>query len=270
MAGVVADGLTRVLVIVARDRADVLEAVKRQIAGIPNVEVVIDRRSVERRRSQSGSTSDRRVSDRRARSSRRDLQSLGFTFAALRDAAHTASPARGSRSAAPSGDVAEFLRSVPLFKGLSAADLQMIGERVTDRALRKNEILFHEGEEGQEMFFVRRGSVVISKEVVGRVEKVLTVMEPGDFFGEMSLFGLSRRSATVRAQTAARVLALDRSTLEELIHASPSAGLAFFSAMVHEFSGRLGRTDDLVTEVTRWGLEATGLELDEDSTPDRS
>jgi len=42
----------------------------------------------------------------------------------------------------------------------------------------------------------------------------------------------------------------------------PAAALAFFTAMVREFCTRLAATDDLVSEVTRWGLEATGLDSD--------
>ena len=37
--------------------------------------------------------------------------------------------------------------------------------------------------------------------------------------------------------------------------------------LVREFSQRLSATDDLVTEVTRWGLEASGFDLSDDRRP---
>jgi len=48
----------------------------------------------------------------------------------------------------------------------------------------------------------------------------------------------------------------------QMLAMKPAAALAFFTAMVREFCTRLAATDDLVSEVTRWGLEATGLEGD--------
>jgi CRP-like cAMP-binding protein len=87
-------------------------------------------------------------------------------------------------------------------------------------------------------------------------------MQPGDYFGEMSLFGHLPRSATAWAETDAVLLGLDRESLHHVIEQSPRAGLAFFTRMVQEFSRRLATTDDVVAEVTRWGLEATGLAED--------
>jgi CRP-like cAMP-binding protein len=134
------------------------------------------------------------------------------------------------------------------------------------QALRAGDVLFREGDVGNEMFFVLAGRLLISKAVTPGVDKVLARMEPVEFFGEMNLFGGLRRSATVQAETDAEVLALDRDALTRLVDASPRAGLAFFTAVVREFSRRLGSTDDLVAEVTGWGLEATGLELGERET----
>jgi CRP-like cAMP-binding protein len=80
----------------------------------------------------------------------------------------------------------------------------------------------------------------------------------------MNLFGGLQRSATVQAEANTELLVLDRDTLTAVVGQNPPAGLAFFSALVREFSQRLSATDDLVTEVTRWGLEASGIELSDE------
>ena len=77
----------------------------------------------------------------------------------------------------------------------------MLGASLRERALKRGQVLFREGDSGEEMFLVRRGSIVISKPVTGRVEQVLARIGPGDFFGEMSLFDRSPRSATVQADS---------------------------------------------------------------------
>jgi CRP-like cAMP-binding protein len=117
------------------------------------------------------------------------------------------------------------------------------------------------------MYFVLSGRLVITKSVARNVDKVLTRMGPGDFFGEMNLFGGLQRSATVQAETATELLVLDRDTLTAVVEDNPQAGLAFFTALVREFSHRLSATDDLVGEVARWGLEASGFDLSEDRRP---
>jgi CRP/FNR family transcriptional regulator, cyclic AMP receptor protein len=155
-----------------------------------------------------------------------------------------------------------FLREVRLFKDILTPELTALGHSLRERVLRRGQVLFHEGETGEEMFIVVRGSIVISKPVKERVEQVLARMGPGDFFGEMSLFDRSPRSATVQADADTTLLVLDRQALARLTELSPRAAAAFFHALAQVFIQRLRESGDLVAEVARWGLEATGLDVD--------
>jgi CRP-like cAMP-binding protein len=155
-----------------------------------------------------------------------------------------------------------FLREVRLFKDIAEPELTALAETLRERPLKRGQVLVREGEAGEEMFVVLRGSMVISKAVTGRVEQVLARIGPGDFFGEMSLFDRSPRSATVQADADATLLVLDREALRRLTEQSPRAAAAFFHALVQVFIERLRASGDLVAEVTRWGLEATGLDMD--------
>jgi CRP-like cAMP-binding protein len=160
-------------------------------------------------------------------------------------------------------DTLVLLREVRLFKDIDLPELTVLGESLRERVLRRGQILIREGEIGEEMFVVVRGSLVISKLVKDRVEQVLARAGPGEFFGEMSLFDRSPRSATVQADSDAAVLVLDRDALRRLTEVSPRAAAAFFHALVQVFIERLRASSNLVAEVTRWGLEATGLDVDE-------
>lgn len=155
-----------------------------------------------------------------------------------------------------------FLREVRLFKDIDTPELTALAQSLREQNLKRGQVLFREGEAGEEMFVVLRGSIVISKPVKERVEQVLARIGPGDFFGEMSLFDRSPRSATVQADSDAMLLALDREALHRLTELSPRAAAAFFQALVQVFIERLRASGDLVAEVTRWGLEATGLDVD--------
>ncbi len=155
-----------------------------------------------------------------------------------------------------------FLRAVRLFREVAAGDLEALAHRLRERALRKGQVLFREGDAGDEMFIVRTGGVIVSKAVTGRVEQVLARMSVGDFFGEMALFDRSPRSATIQAEADCALLVLDRDNLQRLVELNPRAAVAFFQALVQVFIERLRTSGDMIAEVTRWGIEATGLDLD--------
>ena len=161
-----------------------------------------------------------------------------------------------------SADTLVFLRSVRLFRNVEEPELGILAESLRERPLRRGQILLREGDTGDEMFLVRSGSLVISKGVTGRVEQVLARVGPGDFFGEMALFDRSPRSATIQADSDTMLLVLDRAGLSKLTEVSPRAAAAFFESLVLIFIERLRASGDLVAEVTRWGLEATGLDVE--------
>ncbi|MBI1958483.1 MAG: cyclic nucleotide-binding domain-containing protein [Candidatus Rokubacteria bacterium] len=158
-----------------------------------------------------------------------------------------------------------FLRQVLLFKDIADPELLALWPWLHERRLRAGEVLFREGDLGSELFLIRSGSVVISKRVTGRVEQVLARLEPADFFGEMSLFDRRPRSATVQADVNTVLLGLTGENLDRFIESSPRAATAFFFQLVQVFIKRLRDSGDLVAEVTRWGLEATGLDIEHTS-----
>jgi CRP/FNR family transcriptional regulator len=163
---------------------------------------------------------------------------------------------------ASASDTVAFLREVRLFRDIAVPELSVLAGSLRERTLKRGQVLIREGDVGDEMFLLRQGSMVISKSVTGRVEQVLARIGPGDFFGEMALFDRSPRSATVNSESDSALLVLDREGLRRLTEESPRAAAAFFHALVQVFIERLRASGDLVAEVTRWGLEATGLDLD--------
>ena len=161
-----------------------------------------------------------------------------------------------------SAETLAFLHDVRVLEAFSDEDLAALTERLRERDLRRHQILFREGDRGDEMFIVRRGTILISKAVTGKVEQVLVRVEPFDFFGEMSLFDGSPRSATAQAETDVELLMLGRDSLQAMTEAAPRAAAAFFYAMVQVFMERLRRSTRQVAEATRGGLAATGLDVE--------
>jgi CRP/FNR family transcriptional regulator, cyclic AMP receptor protein len=157
----------------------------------------------------------------------------------------------------------DFLRRVPLFQDVEDSVLRALGPTFRQRRLRKGDVLFRTGDPGEELFLLKEGSIVVSKPITGRVEQVLNRIQPGEAFGEMSVFGDERhRSATCQAETDAILYSLDRDSLNRFIAGNPLTAARFFQHMAQVAFKRLRDSSDLVAEVTRWGLEATGLDVE--------
>lgn len=244
------------LFIAARDRSEVYGSLKRNFTGVEAVEVILDRREGERRRGVDVVGVERRRGDRRTHKIDADLNSLGF---AVMTGPRAATP-RAPRVASIT-ETTYFLADVPLFKDFTIAELAAVASQLGEQTLKQGQVLFYEGERGEEMFLVRHGTVVISRAVAGGAEKVLAALGPGDFFGEMSLLSRLPRSATVRGESDAILLVLDRGAVQHLLETNRQAAVGFLAAMVQVFIERLRRTNDLVVEVTRWGLEPVGLDV---------
>ena len=159
-----------------------------------------------------------------------------------------------------------FLRQVDLLRDLDEEQLTALWPRLRERRLRKGEVLFRENDPGEEMFFIRSGAILVSKRVSGRVEQILSRLEDGAIFGEMSVFGDEpRRTATIQADVDTSLLALDRESINQFIDANPRDAARFFQEMARVLIRRRVQSSDLVREVTRWGLEATGLDAERKS-----
>ncbi len=102
-------------------------------------------------------------------------------------------------------------------------------------------VLCREGEPGREMYVIQSGRVTIHKRV-GGVEKVLTTLGPGEFFGEMSILNNKPRSATATCAEAARLLVIDAKTFEAMIRGNSEIALR----MIKKLADRLQETNEQI------------------------
>ena len=74
----------------------------------------------------------------------------------------------------------------------------MVSER-NKKTFAKGEIIFKEGDMGNEMHIIQSGAVVVIKSIGDDDNVILAKLGKGNFFGEMSILGDSKRSATIKA-----------------------------------------------------------------------
>ena len=105
------------------------------------------------------------------------------------------------------------------------------------------EFVFREGDLGTEMYIVHDGKVEISKDVHGE-DKLLAVLEKGDFFGEMAILEDLPRAATARAVTDCTLLQINGSTFDQMMRSTPEIAVR----MMRKLSRRLRETDLLLKQ----------------------
>jgi CRP-like cAMP-binding protein len=88
------------------------------------------------------------------------------------------------------------------------------------RTYQKDEIIFCEGEHGDELFIIQKGSVKIVK-VTENSEILLAVLKPGDIFGEMALLESKPRAAGAVAYEDCQLMAVNRENFQQMIKTQP-------------------------------------------------
>jgi CRP-like cAMP-binding protein len=89
-----------------------------------------------------------------------------------------------------------------------------------NRSYPKNAMIFAEGEPGDELYIIQKGSVKITK-IVDNNEVLLAVLKSGDIFGEMSLLESKPRAASAVAYEDTVVLAVNRANFARMISTQP-------------------------------------------------
>lgn len=91
-------------------------------------------------------------------------------------------------------------------------------------------VLFEEGQPGDYMYVVQTGEVEIRRQV-GETERVLAVLPPGEFFGEMAILNGRPRSATAVVKSPSRLLVIEGKTFEAMMRARPEIALRIIKAL---------------------------------------
>jgi len=84
------------------------------------------------------------------------------------------------------------------------------------RTFKPGQVIFTEGEEGEEAFMVESGKVEIAKKQ-GAAELVLTTIDVGEMIGEMALVDPAPRSATARAMKPTTVIVIPKRVFDRLL-----------------------------------------------------
>jgi CRP/FNR family transcriptional regulator, cyclic AMP receptor protein len=144
----------------------------------------------------------------------------------------------------PDVDQAALLREIPLFEALSSDDLGVLAARLVLRSYRAGEVIFKQGDAGNEMYIVADGQVNIF--LPGEASRRISLKDlgRGEYFGELGLFDDKPRSASALATTDAVLLGLTRPMLASYLEHRPQATMPMLRTMAE----RLRQTNALLSQ----------------------
>lgn len=153
--------------------------------------------------------------------------------------------------------------------GVPLSVLEPIAARAKLNRYKSDEPLFAEGDEGDTLHLIRRGSVAVSRQI-GNREVVISYVAAGNYVGEMGLLGRTRRNATVRAAVPTETVSLDAESFAELMARNPALRGELETVMRKRLvANQATPTDgsgDLISFLMRQGLgEATDVLLIDES-----
>lgn len=182
-----------------------------------------------------------------------------FDSEQARDPERRGDKEEGGQVETPSETTIGLLRE----QGLSGGELSTLANFSQVRRYAGGTVIFHEGDEGQEMYVVLEGKVMISKFIPGGGEEALAILKRGDFFGEMSLIDGEPRSADAKAfQGPVTLVVFNDETLQEVLAMESTAALDFMALLCRLIAKRLREIDE---KVIGWRI-MSGIRPDEDTT----
>ena len=108
------------------------------------------------------------------------------------------------------------LQNVALFSELDAEERDIIAKFLVVESFANGLSIVREGEVGYVLYVIKEGRAEVSHEGT-----LLHELEPGDFFGEMAIYGDGKRSTTVTARGDVHVWAMFGTTLGQLEREHP-------------------------------------------------
>jgi len=172
------------------------------------------------------------------------------------------------------------LGASPLFAALDDGAREALRETMDEVRLHRGATLFSEGDPGDRLYVVTQGKIKLGRTAGDGRENLLSVLGPGEMFGELSLFDPGPRTATATAITETKLSGLGHDDLQPLLIQRPEVASRLLAALAR----RLRRTNEAMADLvfsdvpgrvakalldlsTRFGVEtAEGLRVTHDLT----
>lgn len=140
------------------------------------------------------------------------------------------------------------IADMDVFKNSSDPSLEVLSELLVERYFAKGDKVYDVGDNGDELYFIRRGQVNINAPIGGgrRLHHIATLGQ-GNFFGGLSFLDKHAREDAAVAQTDLAVFVLTREQFDQLTESHKRLGFEILESIAHSLGQRLRRSDAELT-----------------------
>lgn len=132
--------------------------------------------------------------------------------------------------------LAETIRSIPIFSGLSREDVAKVLGKMEEISFPAGATIFSQGDQGDSFYLIQTGAIQVLLESGAVKSEVVAILGPRDWFGEMALLSGEPRSATIRTVKNTSLWRLRREDWDELIEKHPTWLLQFCATLSKRLS----------------------------------
>lgn len=140
----------------------------------------------------------------------------------------------------------QFLHQTPIFSDLSDAELEDIVPHVVKRGLRKDTVVFHEGDPAAAFYIMKAGRVKMYKVSRDGREQVLAILGDGQIFGDVPTFDGGPYPASAATMVDSEIFLIRREDFQELVRRHPEIALK----IIRVLGSRLRQALELVRDLS--------------------
>jgi len=140
---------------------------------------------------------------------------------------------------------------VPIFSTLNYDEMMEVASITISKSYKKGEMIYIAGEKKKTLYVIHKGKVKLTRISPSGKEQILTILGPGDFMGELSLFNDEPITNNAEALEDTTVCIIDGDKLKEIMAKYPT--IAF--KVLEELSRRLKRAENLIENLGVNGVE---------------
>ncbi len=150
-----------------------------------------------------------------------------------------------------------ILRKMPIFQHLEYVELMEVLNVSVQKKFEHGELIFKEGEMGDQMFVILDGQVSILKG-----EQEISILSRGGHFGEMALMDRNVRSASAQALGVTRLISVQRKPLFELMQKNKEIAVKLLWCFMQVLNQRLRNTTEDLEKERRQDLSTAVLDTE--------
>lgn len=144
-------------------------------------------------------------------------------------------------------EAVSLLKKISIFEGMGGADLKRLASIARVHQVPKGILIFEKRMAGNHLFVVMKGRIKIYSGLdQSNKKKTFAYLEPGDFFGEMSLLDKKGRSLSAQAMEETELLTISRKEFQRLLLEEPQFTLNVTKTLIE----RLRRANEEIEALT--------------------